>query len=337
MSSTSAPTTFSDLYTDLLNKVRADSTTTTQIVLAKRMINTALQDVAIQQNWRWAERRAVLQVYAPYTTGTVSVALAARTTVTGISTLWNTAVTGMGFNNVNVGAKIQFAGTTDPYSVASIASDTSLTLTDRYIGDTALSGATYTAYQDEYPLASDFFRVLDTRSLSNVLDIPILGTAEFYRRFPRNARPGTPEICTIIELGPSGTVDSQPRIVFHPYPDDMDNIPYRYITKYLAVTAAGVGQTALIADTDEPIIPLRYRHVLILYAAKEWYRDRKDDQRSQEMSAEYVDLVKRMSGDTEPQRDRPRFIPQKNRYPIFIGRRGQGRFSTGSGFDEVRE
>lgn len=337
MSSTTTPTTYSDLYTDLMNRVRADSTTTTQITLAKRYINVALQDVHIQQNWPWAERRATLQTHAPYSTGTVSIALATRTTVAGASTLWNTAVTGMGFNNVRAGGRIVFSGATDPYPVASVTSDTALTLTDLWLGDTALSAATYTYYEDEYALAADFFRMVDARQFTDVLNIPILGRQEFYRRFPRNATSGTPSVCTLIELGPGTTVDARPRVVFHPYPDTSINIPYRYMTKYLAVSSAGVGATDLSADADEPIIPLRYRHVLILYAAMQWYRDRKDDARSQEVGAEYVDLVKRMSGDSDPSRDRPRFVPQKSRYPVFLGRRGQSRFTTGSAWDEMRE
>ena len=58
MSSTTAPSTYADLYTDLLNRVRADSTTTSQLTLAKRYINVALQDVHIQQNWPWATELA---------------------------------------------------------------------------------------------------------------------------------------------------------------------------------------------------------------------------------------------------------------------------------------
>lgn len=337
MSSTTAPQTFLDLYTDLLNRMRADATTATQIVLAKRYINIANQDVHVQQNWPWAERRTVLQTHAPYTTGTVSIALAARTTVTGVSTLWNTTVTGMGFTNARAGGRMVFAGALDPYVVDSVSADTTLTLTDRWLGDTALSGATYTYYEDEYALATDFFRMVDARQFTDILNIPIIGRQEFYRRFPRNALAGTPSVCTLIELGPSTSVAERPRVVFHPYPDASINIPYRYITKYLAVTTGGVGGTDLSSDTDEPIIPLRYRHVLILYAAMQWYRDRKDDQRSQEVGAEYVDLVKRMSGDSNPERDRPRFVPARSRYPLMLGRRGQARYTTGSAWDEMRE
>ena len=338
MSTTSAPTTFSELYTDLLNRVRADSTTTSQLTLAKRYINLANQDLHIQQNFPWAERRAILQTNAPDTTGTVSIALSARTTVNGVGTVFNTAVTGMGFNTCRAGGKMVFAGTTDPYTVASVTSDTLLTLTDRWLGNTALSGAAYTYYEDEYSLATDFFRMVDTRNFTDVLNIPIIGRQEFYRRFPRNSsRAGVPEVCTIIDLGPTTTTTSQIRVVFHPYPDQTLNIPYRYMTTNLAVSATGTQATDMSGDTDEPIIPLRYRHALVLYAAQQWYRDRKDDARAQEVGAEYVDLVKRMSGDSNPERDRPRFVPQKNRYPIFLGRRGQARYSTGSAFDEMRE
>ncbi len=336
MTTTGAPATFLELTTDLLNRMRADSTTTTQITMAKRYLNVASQDVHVQQNWPWAERPALLQTHAPYRDGSVSIATTARTAVTGASTLWATDSDSLGMANARAGGRITFSGTLDPYSVASVTSDTALILADRWIGDT-LTASAYTYYEDEYDLASDFFRMIDARQFTDVLNIPILGRQEFYRRFPRNATGGTPTVCTLIDLGPGTSASSRPRVVFHPYPDSTMNIPYRYMTKYLAVSATGVTAEDMVADTDQPIIPLRYRHVLILYAALQWYRDRKDDARSQEVGQEYVDLVKRMSGDSEPSRDRPRFVPKRPRYPVFLGRRGQARFTTGDAFDTMRE
>src|SRR5258706_301059 len=85
----------------------------------------------------------------------MQIATSARTTVTGSSTLWNTAVTGMGFNNARVGGKMRF-DTTDVYTVSTVGSDTAITLASRYIGDSALSGSTYSYFEDEYALAADY-------------------------------------------------------------------------------------------------------------------------------------------------------------------------------------
>src|SRR5262245_12669496 len=127
MSATTQVTTFSDLYTEVLNRVRANTSDTTSIALAKRYINKGLNDIHIQRKRPWAERKRVLNTHAPYSTGTIAIALSARTTVTGSSTLWNTAVTGMGFNNARVGGKMVF-GDNEVYQVSAVTNDTSITL-----------------------------------------------------------------------------------------------------------------------------------------------------------------------------------------------------------------
>lgn len=337
MSATTQVTTFSDIYTDVLNRVRANTSDTTSINLAKRYVNKGLHDIHIQRNWPWAERKATLNTHAPYSTGTVAIALAARTTVTGTSTLWNTAVTGMGFNNTRVGGKMKFSDD-QVYEVSAVGGDTSITLASRYIGDTALSGAAYTYYEDEYALASDFWRLVDARMFSPEARLPVISRVDFYRRYPRNSTPGQPRVTSIIEIGPVSSTAQQQRVLIHPYPDAVYNIPYRYITSNLAVTSAGVGAANLSGDTDEPIIPLKYRHVLVLYAVAQWYRDRKDDERTQLAHSEYVDLVTRMGEDSGPERDHPRFISPKQRYlrgSAGYGRLGSRRYQTGSEFDDM--
>lgn len=337
MTTSTIPQTFLDMQTDLVNRVRDNISTASIVVLAKRYLNTALHDLHIQNNFPWAERRATLQTHETYTTGTVSVSLSARTTVTGSSTLWNTAVTGMGFNNARVGGKIVFSGETDPYSVSAVGSDTAITTTDRYLGDTALSGASYKYYEDEYALATDFFRLIDNRKFTDAMALTVLDRQEFYRRYPRNSHTSTPMVCTIIELGPSGDVAPRPRVVFHPAPDSMINIPYRYITSNLAVSSAGAAAENMSADADEPIIPRRYRHVLVFYALYQWYRDRKDDQRTQMAQSEYTDLLQRITNDTAPERDIPRLRTNRRSYQQRLGRMVGGRWTTGTGFDEMRD
>ena len=326
--------------------MRADTTASSATeTIAKRYINIALHDIHIQQNWPWAERAGTLITRPTYTDGDVSIATATRSALEGSNTLWNTARTGMGFNNLNAGAKVRFGSSIEVYKVSTISSDTAATLLSRYVENIttastyALVNSEYTSYQDEYALAADFFRLVDARQFSDVMNIPVLGSQEFYRRYPRNAtRSGPPEKCTIIELGPSASTDWQPRVVFHPYPDISYQIPYRYMTRNLAVSSAGVGQVELSADADEPIIPVRYRHILLSYAAFSWYRDQKDDQRAQETYQEYTDGVKRVAGDSSPQRDKPRLIPAHIRMqPVFARGRGSRFTANPTAWDEFRE
>lgn len=344
MSTSTTPTTFSDLQTATLNAVRGNTSETAAVTIVKRLLNQGLHDLHIQQNWTWSERRDVLVTRPPYATGSVSIAAATRTTLEGASTLWNTAVTGLGFANATAYGKISFSGETDVYTLASVASDTSATLLNRYVGnhDTAsayaLAYSDYTYFEDEYALASDFWRPIDLRNFDEPGTVEVISSKDFYRRYPRNNRRTRPEVCTIIELGPSGDANPRRRVVFHPVPDAVYLFPYRYVTTNLAVSSTGTAQTQMTSDDDQPIIPLRYRHVLVLYAAQQWYRDRKDDARSQEAGAEYVDLVKRMANDTEPQRDRPRFQPMRGPYRAGVaGPRRSRYWQTGDAFDQMRD
>lgn len=303
-------TDLTDLRTDLIVRIRDATGVTATNNIADRYLNMALADVHINpgNNWPWANRRAYILTHATYTTGTVAIAAAARTTVTGTSTLWTTAVTGMGFNNARVGGKLKFAGAAELHEITAVSSDTSITIDPRWTGD-ALTASNYTYFEDEYALATDFFRPRDWRQFSDEVKIDLIGPQAFRRMWPRNDTLGRPRHATIIQLGFATTTTPRYRVVFQPVPNNEMQIPYDYVTSNLAVSAAGAEQTQLTATTDEPIIPLRYRHILIFHALYHWYRDRKDDSRSQEAKAEYVELLQRMTGDQySGLRDNPKFV-----------------------------
>ena len=67
MSATSQVTTFSDLYTDLQNRVRVTPGISATENQAKRYINTALQDIHLSFDYKlpWCERRGVIRTHAP--------------------------------------------------------------------------------------------------------------------------------------------------------------------------------------------------------------------------------------------------------------------------------
>jgi hypothetical protein len=331
MSSTN-PKTLADLQEDFIGRIRAASGVTATETIATRFLNLALQDMHISQlnRFPWAERRGTLITRAPYTTGTVSLTTAtSRTAMTGASTDWTT-VDSYGIANVRAGGKIK-VGNNEIYEVSAVAGATSLTLATQYTGSD-LDGSSYTYFEDEYGLATDFARFVDLRTFSQDHAIPLIGRREFRQMYPRNDIPGKPRVATYWMRPYSGSTAARHTVTFHMPPDDAYSIPYWYVTNYLAVSTAGVEQERLSASTDEPIVPHQYRHAIIFHALYHYYRDYKDDVRSQEAKGEYVDLVTRICGDNIQGDSRPQF---------FVRRGGarwvKQRYDSGTRFDQLRD
>lgn len=298
MSSTSQPTDFSDLYTDLSNRVRITTGVTATATIAKRYINTALIDLHIGYAERlpWCERRANLITQPTYSTGTLT-ATKGSTTITGSGTAWNTA-NDFSITNMRAGGKLVINGGSEVYEISAVASDTSATLTSKFT-QTTVSGASYLYFEDEYALASDFLRPIDLRQFSTPMNIELISRTDFRKFFPRNNVPGRPYCATILDLAFSGNTTPVRKVLFAKPPDIAYTIPYTYATSSLAVSSAGAAQTSLSADADEPIVPLRYRHLIVLHALKEWYRDQKDDDRFVAVTQAFEQGLARMVGDTE--------------------------------------
>ena len=339
MSTTSQVTTFADLYEDLSNRVRIATGVTASENVAKRYINTALQDIALGTDYKlpWMERRAFLLTHATYTTGTVTVA-AGATAVTGASTLWNTANT-YGQTNARVTGRMKFS-TSDIYDVTTVTSDTAIVISPRYVASADLSAGTYTYFEDQYALASDFLRPVDAQLFTSVLDIPYISRTEFRRRFPRPNVTGRPRVACILDITFAADAVPVRYAQFYPAPDATYVIPYDYITNAVAVTALGVEGTVLSGDTDEPTMPLRYRHLIVLHGLYNWYRDKKDDARSQEVKAEYTDAMLRMTADMEiGTHTRARIQPHQSYYagPSMrpYRRRGGRGVDTNGEFDRL--
>lgn len=340
MSATSQLTTYSDLYTDLINRVRENTGTTAATTIAKRYINVANQDLYLQgaEKMPWAERRATITTHARYTTGTLT-ATRGSTTITGVGTAWNT-LNSDGVANMRVNGRITIAGQQDVYRVTAVAGDTSATITPAYIGETE-SSLLYTYFEDEYALASDFSRPMDLRAFDSGRDIRLLGRQEFRRLYPRNRIPAVRvRHATILDLPFSGSTVPVRVVQFAPPPSDVQFIHYDYITSNVAMSTLGVGAANLSADADEPILPLRWRHLIVFHALYHWYRDRKDDPRSQEAKAEYEQLKDRLLGDNEVGQQKPTVTPRSAVYRSRAKRPWRGGrtngFDTG-GFDTFEE
>ena len=342
MSATSQVQDFNDLYTDLQQRVRVTTGVTATEQQAKRYVNIALQDIHVGTDYvfPWTERRAFITTHAPYSTGTLSVA-AGSTTLTGSGTLWNTA-NAYGQNNLRPGAKITISGGTDIYRIATVVSDTSATLETRYVATADASAATYVSFDDEYALATDFARPIDFQMFSPEWNIAILNRQELRRTIHWSNQSGRPRVASILDLARSGTTAAVRKVRLYPYPNQTYVIPYGYVSANLAVTSAGAEQVSLSATTDEPLMPLRYRHVIVLHALANWYRDKKDDARSQEVKAEYVELMQRMVADHDiGTHNRVRIQPISGLYHGSAMRpytkRGGARYSLNNQFDHFRD
>ncbi|MHC4646320.1 MAG: hypothetical protein ACYTBJ_12535 [Planctomycetota bacterium] len=199
MATTEAVRTFGDIYTDLLNRVRATTGYTPTENQAKRYANTGLIDMHLgtAEKLSWAERQSHLILQPSYSTGTVAITQGA-TAVTGAgSTLWNTA-NAWSINNTRPGGKMKVSGTQDTYTVSAVGSDTSITLAEKFVGST-VTAATYLYFEDEYTLAPDYGRPVDVRSFADGFDIGLIGRTEFRRRYPRNNVTGTVSVATIFD------------------------------------------------------------------------------------------------------------------------------------------
>ncbi len=341
MSATSQLTTFSDLYTDLMNRVRVNTSETATVTQAKRYINIALQDMHIGfgEKFPWAERRAVLRTHPEYTTGTVT-ATKGSNSLTGSGTAWNTA-NDFGENNARVGGKMIIDSSPEVYEVTAVGSDVTATLNVPWI-DTTASSLSYKYFEDEYSLASDFLRPFDLQSFDVNSEIRLIGRREFRFMFPRNKITGRPRIATLVDRAFSGNTTPVRKIRFHKPPNDTYLFEYAYITSNLAVSSSGTTASNLVNDNDEPIVPLQYRHAIVFHSLYHWYRDKKNDTRSVEAKAEYVDVVTRIVNNHEIGRSRPQIRPELSTYtraskqPYRRRARSYGRFVTGTAFDEIR-
>ena len=342
MAAGDAPATLSELRTDMLEKLKEVTGVTAVNTIIARFLNQANQDLHLER-WPWAERRATIRTFDPYTTGTVDVAitnLTTRRTVTGTTTAWNTT-NSFGDANAQALMKMTLGASGMVHLISTVDSATQITLdtSTPFMGDTALDDAGYAIYQDDYAVASDFDDVVDMRFFDEDRKIQLVGPKEFYLAYARNSVRAAPKFATLIELGPSGSVSLRRRVVFGPAPDKQYIIPYRYYTTNLAVSSTGTAAANLSADADEPIVPLRWRQALVYKALQLWYLSRqKNETMATFWHGEYTTLLLRARQAHGPADDRPIIRPRVGAYFEHARRPWTApsrRLTTGSRWDQL--
>lgn len=130
--------------------------TDTQSVLDKaralRRINGIRADINSRFSGRWQSqyREGWLPLVAVYSTGTVACTVDSRT-VTGSGTAWTSAMAGRKF----LGPDNMY------YKIASVASTTSLILTEPYQSASVVSGGAYQIWKDEYVIHPEVFSIIN--------------------------------------------------------------------------------------------------------------------------------------------------------------------------------
>ena len=238
MSATTQLTDFSDLYTDLSNRVRIETGVTATKNQTQRYINIALHDMHIgtKEKFPWVERNATLTTQPRYSTGTVAITKGS-TTVTGTSTTWNTN-NDFSVPNVRAGGKLVIDGSVDVYEVSSVPSDTSLTFVQNFVSDT-VTAATYIYYEDEYALHDDFLRPLNFRYFDQARQVKLLQRREFQERFVRNKIPGKIRFAAILDKAFASSTAPVRKVIFHQPPSEAQLLPYSFVTDKLAVDTSG--------------------------------------------------------------------------------------------------
>ena len=176
------PTDLSDFRTAFLNAIREATGITATNNIVDRYLNTALHDIHLNWDLPWSIRRATLVTQNDYTTGTISVNQGS-TSVTGVSTAWATN-NAFGVANARDGGKVVLGSVGDGiYLVSGAPTALAMTLNTRFTGSD-LSASSYTYFEDEYALESDFFRSLHPYDVADNIPISLVPRNEFYRRHP---------------------------------------------------------------------------------------------------------------------------------------------------------
>jgi len=313
MSTTTQFTTFADLYNGLLKAMRTDSSNSATVEQAKRYINTAHLDIHLgfAEKVPWAIRdyststgesflATIATVGTAITSGTTGI-ITQNYTIANPTTTAVTTPTAVIVTNSVDGTTLGIEGitasiaATDPADMAVVAT----TGTASGTTDVLKVGDGIRLSPDELYMPTDFMRLAGDQIKIGTRLLDLLGRVEFRHRFAGETLVGRPNYATLIDsFSTTGGVESR-KIRLFPLPNTTERVFISYVTNLLVVTAAGDRLEAFTSDTDQPLMPLRYRHAIFFHALYNWYRDRKDDTRSQEAKGEYVEIMSRIVNDTE--------------------------------------
>lgn len=166
---------FSDLQAEVKRRSTKDQGGTQFTTAIKNIINTSIERISREANWRQLRRRGSFNTVATYTTGTVT-CTANSATVTGSGTAWLTT------GGIIPGRRMTLGGSNQRYTIISVNSDTSITVDYLYDGTTA-SALTYVIYGQEFynlPIQTNKEAIIYHEKFGFPFALRYLTSREFY-------------------------------------------------------------------------------------------------------------------------------------------------------------
>jgi len=257
---------FEDLYTNSLRRVKGDPQDSESIQKMKEILNTRYREICKKKKWKFLRTDRSFKLSKKYNTGTVTFTSGDRT-VTGTGTAWDSS---------HVGSWIIINGSNISYRIISVISATQLIVASEN-SESTFTLAQYRIYAAEVALWPDLEDIDDIRIDGNVRSCDPTGPAminQYRQRFP--GREGKPKRYTIdgkknyhgpvlgrMVLGYDFLGSTlQKAISFFPAIADKDYTIQVYYKRKV---------TAMVLPTDEPLIPIENRSVLMYYALSDWY------------------------------------------------------------------
>lgn len=189
------------------------------------LINERYRRVLRRGDWQRLKVQAVLQTVEPYETGTLAVAKGS-TALVGTDTVWTDAMSGRAIRIANGEEYYQFTRT----------AGTTGTLDRAYEGEDE-TAATYSIWQNIFPLPADLFVLHSMRVLGYPADLDQVSQEQLDERDPNRASEGTPN-CYSPHMDDASTPPRMQVEVF-PIPDEAIAIPFWYTQDPTLFSASG--------------------------------------------------------------------------------------------------
>jgi len=227
---------------DIIAKVETDTsssgTEVTQICQDK--IDWVQEDICSRYDFSWLKDYGYINIVPTYTTGTVTVTQDSAT-VTGSGTTFTEAMEGR---------LIKFGTEDNWYEISAYVSATEITLASNYVGDTG--STTFTIYKTDYPLASDFKRMIWVKQIiapAKLIPIPEGFFNLYYPDMFIRGEDITPDSYMLTGIDASGYYT----INFSPIQTTRKQFYYQYI-KQLATINATDAVSKIPAKWHEAIV-----------------------------------------------------------------------------------
>ncbi len=267
-------------FSDIQARVAQETglSTTTDATMLKAWVNGAYQQLSGFYAWPWLLTNFTMQTEADITTGTATVSAASTAVTLSVAPAASVATNYM----------IQFTGSSTNWYLISAhtGGQTSVTLSNAFVGSTNYTAGTYIIRRVFYSLPSTVDRLIDLRQSVTNLKLEAVDAATFDKLIPDPEATGTPIYYYLTGM----TSANVWQVGFFPTPSAVINIQGRGLKTI----------TELSGDSDLPLIPPKWHNALVFLALGLYGHDYIDDTRAQSAMERAKEIVQEMVKQCNP-------------------------------------